>query len=348
MYESSFKLARNPFSMVPDPGTMYLSPSHREALAGLVYAIVRRKGFVAVTGEAGTGKTTLLRKALQQIPNNAALTSVLVNPTLTPAEFLELVLLKAGAQNLPASKAARLVMLERILLDANDRRRIPIVVVDEAHKLDAAVFEEIRLLTNFETNEHKLLQIVVAGQPELDGVLNRPDLRQLKQRISVRLHLQSLSPEQTAEYINFRWTNAGGTSPHPFAPAAVSLIAHASSGLPRLINSICDSSLLLAFGIQTATVTRAHVAEVLDDLDLNGSATPMLVPDRANTPVPVPLSAPESDDSVAISAAASVAAVAEKDIVEEDKSEDYMLFRAYMPDSRSPGFFRRLVTRTRP
>src|SRR5215472_8629790 len=186
MYHQFFGLRKDPFGMTPDPAFLYVTAAHREALAGLTYSILSRKGFVVLTGDAGTGKTTLLTRILQSIPPSRARFSVVLNPTLTPAEFLELALLDFGIGSIPASKAQRLLLLEEFLVKAREQKQVPVLVVDEAHKLPPDVLEEIRLLSNFEQAEAKLLQIVLAGQTELAAVLNRPDLRQLKQRIAVR------------------------------------------------------------------------------------------------------------------------------------------------------------------
>ena len=183
MYQSYFGLTKEPFSMTPDPAFLFLTGAHREALAGLSYAILGGKGFVVLTGDAGTGKTTLLTKMLRSIPPARAAFSVVLNPLLSPDEFLEMALLDFGVKEVPASKAQRLVLLREFLSQSRKQGKISVLVVDEAHKLAPAVLEEIRLLSNFELAETKLLQIVMAGQNELATVLNREDLRQFKQRI---------------------------------------------------------------------------------------------------------------------------------------------------------------------
>lgn len=281
MYEAHFGLASSPFSMTPDPGALYWAPSHREALAGLTYAVTRRKGFVVLTGAAGTGKTTLLRKLLDSSPVPMR-TSFVYNPTLTPAEFLELALADFDMPPGSMSKAQRLLRLERFLLTVHREGKVAVLIVDEAHKLSPELLEEVRLLTNFETAREKLLQIVLAGQPELNGILNREELWQLKQRVAVRLQTQPLAGTEIRPYLQFRWSQAGGSSELPFPDAAVDLIALWSKGIPRMINGICDNALISACAAGRRTVTPQDILEVVGDLDLrfspaDGRAAPLRV-----------------------------------------------------------------------
>jgi general secretion pathway protein A len=254
--------------MTPDPGFLFLTPGHREALSGLTYAILNRKGFVALTGEAGTGKTTLLTTTLRSIPPARASFSYIVNPTLTPAEFLEMALADFGIEKIPESKAQRLILLQQFLLRAHEEERVAVLVVDEAHKLRPEVLEEIRLLTNFETAEGKLLQIVLAGQSELAELLNREELRQLKQRIAVRLYTRPLTTREVEEYVRYRWARAEASGEPPFCPEAMSRIGVWSRGIPRVVNAICDNALLLAYGAGSSSVSATHILEVVADLDL--------------------------------------------------------------------------------
>jgi len=276
MYHQFFGLTKDPFSMTPDPAFLFLTAPHREALAGLTYSILSRKGFVVLTGDAGTGKTTLLSRIFQSIPATRVRFSVVLNPTLTPAEFLELALLDFGITNIPASKAQRLTLLQQFLVDTHKKGQVAVLVVDEAHKLPPDVLEEIRLLSNFELAETKLLQIVLAGQTELGDLLNRQDLRQLKQRVAVRLAIQPLSPTGVDHYIQHRWQKAGATQPQPFQLEAVARIAQYSHGIPRLVNSLCDNALMLAFAKGDKVIGVAHVVEAATDLDvLNGRRPPV-------------------------------------------------------------------------
>ncbi|MBV9083348.1 MAG: AAA family ATPase [Acidobacteriaceae bacterium] len=285
MYHSHFGLKRTPFSTAADPSLLLMDDMHRDALAGLWYAIVARKGFVTLIGEAGTGKTTLIRKALDVLSKEKHRASVIFNPTLTPAEFLEAVLTNFGVADIPESKVQRLRLLEDLLAGVHKQENAAVLIVDEAHKLSPELLEEIRLLTNFELGDQKLLQIVLAGQTELGDVLNRTDLWQLKQRITVRLQIGRLPASEVQRYITYRWNKASeSTSKPPFTAAAVVLIERSSLGIPRLINVICDNALTLAFGAGLQVVDAAQVADAVRDLDLNTAEA------QPRRPAPAPAS----------------------------------------------------------
>ncbi len=269
MYEAFFHLDKSPFGMNPDPNCLFMTRSHREAFAGLLYAISRRKGFVVLTGDAGTGKTSLLRALIQSADSSRF--SVILTPRVSSDEFLELALLDFGLTEVPATKSQRIVKLQELLVDLRVQGIAPVLMVDEAHTLSPETLEEIRLLTNFETSEEKLLQIVLAGQNDLAAILNRGDLRQLKQRIEVRMDLKPLEPSDVGAYMEHRWKVAGGSVPLPFAYSAVALIAKASRGIPRLVNSICDNCLLLAYAGEEPLIGVGHVQQVLRDFDLGGT-----------------------------------------------------------------------------
>jgi len=291
MYENFFHLQKSPFGMTPDPGCLFMTASHREALAGLLYAIFKRKGFVVLTGDAGTGKTTLLRSLIRS--SSDARFGMILNPTLSIDEFLELLLMDFGIKEVPQSKAQRITVLQELLADFHEKNKAPVLIVDEAHKLTPEVLEEIRLLTNFETSERKLLQIVLAGQSELVSLLDREDLRQLKQRIELRLELRPLSLSDIGLYILHRWERAGGVqSALPFVPEAIPLIAQASNGIPRLVNSICDNALLLAYGDGQAKVSRNHIFQVMRELHLSEA--------RGGFELTMPVAPPESNGKVAV------------------------------------------------
>ena len=258
MYIAFFGLSKKPFNMTPDPAFLYLTGQHREALAGLTYSIMDKKGFLMLSGTAGAGKTTLLAWVLEKLPVSKIRSSVILNPTLTPSEFLELAMMDFGIKEIPASKAQRLRIFQKLLLQGHRDGMVTVLIVDEAHKLSPEVLEEIRLLGNFEIADEKLLQVVLVGQSELDDLLNKPELWQFKQRISVRLALEPLAAQHVGEYIAHRWQVAGGAA-LPFTADAIDEIAKLSRGIPRLINSICDNSLVEAFADSTRTVTTEHV-----------------------------------------------------------------------------------------
>jgi len=268
MYTEFFGLQKLPFNLTPDPEFLFLSLKHREALAGLQYAVLGRKGFVVLTGDAGTGKTTLLSAVASQLPAGQVLSSILLNPTLTPSEFIELLLLDFGINDIPPSKAQRLWTLQNFLLQAYRSNRIAMLVIDEAHKLSDEVLEEIRLLGNYEYGADKFLQIVLLGQCELDDLLDRHELRQFKQRIALRLYIDPLTAAETSDYIRFRWAKAGGSGEPPFPPEAIEAVVRWSGGIPRLINSICDSALLMAYGDTCSSVGMRYIRDAAMNLAL--------------------------------------------------------------------------------
>jgi general secretion pathway protein A len=274
VYLEHFGLKHEPFRATPDPAMLYLTAGHRDALAALSYAILMHKGFAVLTGDAGTGKTTVLSRIVQTMPRNRATFSVILNSVLTSAEFLESVMLDFGLKEIPASKAQRLQHLQKFLMAEYTAGRTCVLFIDEAQKLSEEVIEEIRLLSNCELPDRKLLQIVLSGQPELEAVLERQALRQFKQRVSIRLRIAPLSPAEMIEYIRFRWTKAGGAEPAPFDAAATAAIAAYTKGIPRVVNILCDNSLLLAFGAESRSVSLDHVDESAAALVLQrGTAT---------------------------------------------------------------------------
>jgi general secretion pathway protein A len=269
MYEKFFGLKRSPFALATDADLLFAGAQYREAFAGLVYAVLTRKGFVVLTGEPGTGKTSLIARLLATVPSDRMRATVIVNPILSPDDFIEYTLLNLNISP-GGSKAQRLWNFERFLLQNYRDNKTTLVVLDEAHKLSASVLEEIRLLGNFEVHGQKLLQLVLAGQPELDELLGRPELWQLKQRVALRLCLHPLTAAEIDEYIRYRWSKAGGGR-LPFETAALRYIARWSGGIPRLVNSICDNALAAAYGADSEVVTPNHVLEAVRDLDLPAS-----------------------------------------------------------------------------
>ena len=288
MYQHFFRLSQRPFNMTADPEVLFLTPQHREALAGLSYAMLDRKGFLVLTGDAGVGKTTLLTRALEYSAGSRIQSSLILHPTLTPAEFLEMVLLAFGVRDIAASKTQRLSRLHQFLIESDQEGRICVLAVDEAHKLSLELFEEIRLLGNLERSGRKLLQILLLGQNELAELLNRSELRQVKQRVAVRFNLGPLTNTQVEEYIRYRWQRAGGTQ-IPFTPESLPGIAQYSTGVPRIINAICDNALLLAFSYSSRTVELSHIREACGDLDLALAAR---CPEELTPPVSEQAAAP--------------------------------------------------------
>jgi general secretion pathway protein A len=243
----------------------------------LTYAIQERKGFAVLTGDAGTGKTTLISGVLNGLPADRIESSIILNPTLTAAEFLEGVLLDFDIPGVPPGKAQRLWKLQEFLARMHQLGKLVVLVIDEAHKLSTEVLEEIRLLGNFESAEHKFLQIVLLGQSELDDLLNRQDLRQFKQRISLRLYIDRLTRVEIQEYIQFRWAHAGAKEAPPFTADAIAGIAQWSQGIPRLINSICDTALLMAYGDGCPLVGLNYIRAAARNLALADVAVPLTV-----------------------------------------------------------------------
>ena len=265
MYAPFFGLSKEPFSIAPDPRFLFMSDQHREALAHLLYGLRAGGGFVLLTGEIGAGKTTVFRCFLEQVPPECTVAYVF-NPKLTVAELLQTVCTEFGLPPVadPNSVKAHVDALNAFLLAAHAEGRQAILVIDEAQSLSADVLEQLRLLTNLETSERKLLQIVLIGQPELRDMLARPELEQLAQRVIARYHLGPLSYQDTLQYIRHRLAVAGPTAPLPFEPAALARIHALSGGVPRRINLLADRAMLGAYSegqqkIGRPTVNKAAI-----------------------------------------------------------------------------------------
>jgi general secretion pathway protein A len=289
MYLQHFALHKYPFSLTPDPSFLYLTTAHREALAGLLFAVTCRKGFLVLTGDAGTGKTTLLRTMLARTPPASTIFSFVVHTTLTSAEFLESTLLDFGITNIPDSKAQRLRLFRDFLVRSAEAGKTPVLVVDEAQKLSPELLEEIRLLTNAETAEQKLLQIILAGQDELVPVLARDDMRQLRQRIAVRVRIGPLSNKDVVQYMRTRWSRAGGADALPFDADAVLAITRYSRGIPRVINSIADAALLKAFSANRKVIHEGDIQAVAQWLELSVSSPMENAPASPKTLLTMPV-----------------------------------------------------------
>jgi general secretion pathway protein A len=273
VYTEFFGLRELPFELTPNPRFLFLSPRHREALATLQHAITTAKGIAVLIGEAGTGKTTLVRTALELGRDHRVRCLYLNNPALTREEFVEYVAKGFGlSADAARSKASFLIELERALINNRAEGKIMALVVDEAQSLPYELLEEIRLLGNIETASEKLLPIILAGQPELAARLNEPSLRQLKQRVALRCELTALSLHETASYIAARIRVAGGDSSKVFTREAVVHIHEISGGIPRTIGVMCDNALVAAFALDRRPVSRDIVLEVSRDFDLKGAS----------------------------------------------------------------------------
>ena len=267
MYTSFFGLQEKPFAITPDPRYLYLSERHAEALAHLLYGINEAGGFIQLTGEVGTGKTTVIRSLLEQLPGHAEV-ALILNPRVTPAEFL---LTICEELHIPVPEAGKgstktlMDLLGRYLLETHARGRRVVLIVDEAQNLSAQTLEQVRLLTNLETATTKLLQIILIGQPELRVLLDQPDLRQLAQRITGRYHLSPLSADEAAGYVKHRMRVAGATA-EAFTPGALREIFRLSGGIPRVINVMCDRALLGAFTREDHRVGASYIRQAASEV----------------------------------------------------------------------------------
>ena len=267
MYRSFFGIRSLPFGSSPDPRFLYVMPQIRETLACLQYGIAARKGFVVMTGEVGTGKTTLLKTVLSTFSKGRVSTAFVFNPRLDVLDFLEFVLTDFGIEPANRTKSGMLIQLNRWLIERYREHGVCVIVVDEAQNLSWELMEEIRLLTNLETSSEKLVQIVLSGQPELEEKLRNPVVRQLRQRVSLWCKTRPLTSDETHAYIAERLHIAGASEP-VLLPEAIQLVHQYSRGIPRLINLICEHALMSAYVEQVKPVTALIVEEVSSELDL--------------------------------------------------------------------------------
>jgi general secretion pathway protein A len=245
-----------------------MTTQHQEALSGLVYSVCTRPGLTVLLGEAGTGKTTLLYSLLGLLEKRRFCTAMCTNPTLTRQEFYDFLMMKFRVDIQSTLKSRQLAALEDLLRRNRADGRPSVLIVDEAQRLSAELLEEVRLLLNMETPREKLLEIIVSGQPELGEILGRPELRQLKQRVSSVCKLKPLTPEELREYIYHRLSRAGLPNQALFPEATLEVINEYTQGLPRLINSLCDGALRIGFALQAPQITPAIMEEAAKDLDL--------------------------------------------------------------------------------
>jgi type II secretory pathway predicted ATPase ExeA len=275
MYKTFFNLARNPFDLVPDPALFFATKQHNEALATLYHGVRRHKGFIVLTGEVGTGKTLLLRSLLQLFKaSNDVAYAYLFNSRLSPMEFMQYIVSDFGLPASGQNKTELLLKLTNYVVSRGLRKLTTVLVVDEAHNVSADILEEIRLLTNLETTEEKLLQVLLVGQPELDEKLDSFGLRPLKQRIALRARLEPLNPSETKDYVEWRLQRAGANSSAGtlFTAETVAALYFHSRGFPRLINMICENALITAYARGLHSVPPSIIHDIAKDFRLEVQA----------------------------------------------------------------------------
>lgn len=269
VYRAFFGLTDDPFSLSPDPSFFYRSQQHEEALSNLIYGVQARKGFIVLTGEVGTGKTTMLECLRDWLKEQRIEFAYIFNSRISSAEFLEMIAYDFDLRCDSKSKPAVLNALGEMLFSQNERGSTGVLILDECHNLDWEVLEEVRLLGNLENRRGKLLQIILAGQPEFDRKLDAPNLRQLKQRIVLRTQLSPFDVSDTRRYIESRLAIAGMANQTVFSPELIAEIHRRTSGIPRIINAVCDNLLLLCFAEATRTATPQMLDEVCHDMRLD-------------------------------------------------------------------------------
>jgi len=266
MYLSFYGLDQHPFNATPDPRFLFLTPSHREALAQLMYGVQENKGFIVLTGEVGTGKTTLLQTLLKRLDATTAI-AYIYNSTLPFEELLEYMLADFGIAKPGESRAQRLFALNNFLIERRRAGQNTVLLIDEAQNLDVPTLEQVRMLSNFESTTEKLLQILLVGQPELKVKLDLPELRQLKQRIGLRCRISPLTATETRDYIRTRLRIAGARHAQIFTEAAVLRITEYAGGIPRVINILCDHCLLVGYADQVREIDRDIVERGIQYLE---------------------------------------------------------------------------------
>ncbi len=282
MYNAYFGLRANPFDVSPDPRFLFLTRQAQEALACLAYAVHSRKGFVLLTGEVGTGKTTLLNKFMDVLRGRHTATAFVFNSNLDAPQLFDYILADFGIPCESGSKSQVLLRLNDWLLQRYRAGETAVLIIDEAQNLSPEVLEEVRMLTNLETSREKLLQIVLCGQPELEHKLNLPQLRQLRQRITLRCKTRPFTSHETAAYIAQRLKMAGSNGHAIFTPDAIDAVYLYSGGIPRLINILCDHSLISAYVDQQKSVARETVDEIAREFELEKSGPPAENKDASN------------------------------------------------------------------
>ena len=267
MYERFYGLRKAPFHITPDPEFLFLSPTHKEALASIVYGVEMRKGFVLIVGEVGLGKTTILRSYLERVDKKRLRIIYIFNPNVPFSALLDSIEQAAGLDVRPEDDVVvRVHRLSEVLIEEYRQGRNVVLVVDEAQNMPVETLENLRLLSNLETSKDKLIQIALIGPPELEGLLDRHELRQLKQRIAVRSTLAPLRATESLAYIRYRLKKAGPEDTRVFTKGALRRIVKHGKGIPRTLNILCDNALITGLGYQKKPVTTAIVREVIADL----------------------------------------------------------------------------------
>jgi general secretion pathway protein A len=281
MYNAFFGFSESPFSLSPDPSFFYRSEQHEEALANLVYGVQARKGFIVLSGEVGTGKTTMLECLRDYLESQFIEFAFLFNSRITPDQFFEMIAYDLNLNCARTSKTEVLFALNDLLVEQAKEGRTVVLIVDEAHNLEWEVLEEIRLLGNLENRNGKLLQIILSGQPELDRKLDAPNLRQLKQRIVLRCNLQPFTLRDAIEYMESRLEKAGMANQTVFSEELMAEIHIRAQGIPRVINALCDNLLLTAFAMESKTCSSDMLDEVCHDMRLEWPGSRRLRPRSA-------------------------------------------------------------------
>ena len=266
MYCDFFGFSEKPFTITPNPHFVFLSTVHREAFARLLYGVDSHAGFIALTGEVGTGKTTMLRTLLTQLDPEKYRSALIFNPCMSAEQLLAGICREFGVEAAEQNRSGYLDALYRFLMDQNGSGRTVVLVIDEAQNLAPDVLEQVRMISNLETERDKLIQIILAGQPELNDVLQRHDLRQLNQRITVRCRLTPMTLEETGHYIDHRLKISGSRLPDIFSDAAIRRIYRFSRGTPRLINIACEQALVMAWTREVRSVSPSIAVEVIAEL----------------------------------------------------------------------------------
>lgn len=274
MYKAFFGLIANPFNLSPDPSFLYRSSQHEEALANLVYGVQSRKGFILLTGEVGTGKTTMLECLRDHLDTHSTPFAFLFNSRMTPGQLFEMIAYDFDLPCQRTSKTEVLFALNNMLLERANKNQTTALIVDESQNLEWEVLEEIRLLGNLENRRGKMMQIILSGQPELEKRLEAQELRQLKQRIALRCRLKAFSPEETSEYVASRLMRAGMRTQTAFPENVLKEIHRRTQGIPRLINLVCDNLLLTAFALESRVTTIDMLDEVTRDLHIEWPGGP--------------------------------------------------------------------------